>query len=121
MAGVTGKTQIDQATGKYLAESRFTLQERPGVIASSVRMENLPKNAGAAVNIPKYGTVSTFAPVVRVEQAHDTQITESVMTLTATAAGGPGGLTDRMLMAVKDEVCRVAGRSLADSFDRQRE
>ena len=121
MAGVTGKTQIDQATGKYLAESRFTLQERPGVIASSVRMENLPKNAGAAVNIPKYGTVSTFALTEGVDMTQAQQITDTLMTLTPTEYGAQVVLTDLMLMTVKDEFFRVAGRILADSFDRQRE
>jgi hypothetical protein len=120
-AGVTGKSQIDQATGKYLAESRFTLQERPGVIAASVRTENLPKNSGPAVNIPKYGTVTTFALTEGIDMAQAQQITDTLMTLTPTEYGAQVILTDLMLMTVKDEFFRVAGRILGDSFDRQRE
>ena len=120
-AGVTGKTQIDQATRKFLAESRFTLQERPGVIASSVRVENLPKNQGPAINIPKYATVSTFALTEGVDMAQAQQITDTLMTLTPTEFGAQVILTDLMVMTVKDEFFRVAGRILADSFDRQRE
>ncbi len=120
-AGVTGKSQIDQATRKYLAESRFTLQERPGVVASSVETINLPKNQGPSVNIPKYGTVSTFALTEGIDMTQAQQITDTLMTLTPTEYGAQVVLTDLMLMTVKDEFFRVAGRILADSFDRQRE
>lgn len=120
-AGVTGKSQIDQATGKYLAASRYTLQERPGVIWASIETMNLPKNQGAAVNIPKYGTVTTFALTEGVDMAQAQQITDTLMTLTPTEYGAQVILTDLMMMTVKDEFFRVAGRILADSFDRQRE
>jgi len=120
-AGVTGKSQIDQATRKFLAESRYTLQERPGVIAASIRTENLPKNQGPSVNIPKYGQVSTYALTEGVDMAQSQQITDTLMTLTPTEYGAQVVLTDLMMMTVKDEFFRVAGRILADSFDRQRE
>ena len=121
MAGVTGKTQIDQATKKLLAESRFTLQERPGVVAASIRTERLPKSEGPSVNIPKYGTVTTFALTEGVDMAQAQQITDTLMTLTPAEFGAQVVLTDMMLLTVKDEFFRVAGRILADSFDRQRE
>ena len=120
-AGVTGKSQIDQATRKYLAGSRYTLQERPGVIWSSIRVENLPKSQGPSVNIPKYGTVSTFALTEGVDMAQAQQITDTLMTLTPAEFGAQVVLTDLMMMTVKDEFFRVAGRILGDSFDRQRE
>ena len=121
MPGVTGKTQIDQATGTFLAESRYTLQERPGVIASSVRRERLPENKGASVNIPKYGTVTTYALTEGVDMAQAQQITDTLMTITPAEFGAQVILTDLMMMTVKDEFFRVAGRILGDSFDRQRE
>ncbi len=49
------------------------------------------------------------------------QITDTLMTLTPAEYGSQVVLTDLMLMTVKDEFFRVAGRILADSFDRQRE
>lgn len=121
MAGVTGKAQIDQATRTFLAASRYTLQERPGVVWSSIRHEDLPKQQGPSVNIPKYGQVSTFALTEGVDMAQSQQITDTLMTLTPAEYGTQVFLTDLMLMTVKDEFMRVAGRIQADSFDRQRE
>src|SRR3990167_1710592 len=121
MPGVTVKTQIDQATRTFLAESRYTLQERPGVIAGSIRRERLPEHQGASVNIPKYGTVTTYALTEGVDMAQAQQITDTLMTITPAEFGAQVILTDLMMMTVKDEFFRVAGRILADSFDRQRE
>ena len=50
-ADITGS--IDQAVSKFLAESRYTLQERPGVVKSSIRVETLPENEGPYMNIPE--------------------------------------------------------------------
>jgi hypothetical protein len=121
MAGVTGKSQIDQATKKFLAESQYTLQERPGVVASSIRREKLPDHQGPSVNIPKYGQVTTYYLTEGVDMAQAQQITDTLMTLTPAEYGAQVVLTDMMLSTVKDEFFRVAGRILADSFDRQRE
>lgn len=121
MAGVTGKAQIDQATRTFLAASRYTLQERPGVLWGSIRHEDLPKQQGPSVNIPKYGQVSTYALTEGVDMSQAQQITDTLMTLTPSEYGAQVFLTDLMLMTVKDEFMRVAGRIQADSFDRQRE
>lgn len=53
MAGVTAKAQVDQAVGKFLAESRYTLQERRGVVRSIIDVMSLPENEGPSVNIPE--------------------------------------------------------------------
>jgi hypothetical protein len=121
MAGVTGKSQIDQATRKFLAESRYTLQERPGVVKSCIRVERLPENQGPSVNIPKYGTVTTYALTEGVDMTQAQQISDTLMTLTPAEYGAQVVLTDVMLMTVKDEFFRVAGRILGDSFNRQQD
>lgn len=121
MAGVTGTSQIDQATEKFLAASRYTMQERPGVVKSSVRVEKLPENSGPSVNIPKYGQVSTYALTEGVDMTQAQQITDTLMTLTPTEYGAQVVLTDLMLMTVKDEFFRVAGKILGESFDRQQD
>lgn len=121
MAGTTGTTQIDQATKKFLAESRFTMQERQGVIKKFIRKETLPENSGPSVNIPKYGTVTTYALTEGIDMAQAQQITDTLMTITPTEFGAQVVLTDLMLMTVKDEFFRVAGRILGDSFDRQQD
>jgi hypothetical protein len=121
MAGVTGTAQIDDAVEKFLAESRFTLQERPGVVARSIRNETLPTGQGPSVNIPKYGTVNTFALTEGVDMTQAQQITDQVMTITPAEFGAQVVLTDLMLDQSKDEFFAVAGRILGESFDRQRE
>ena len=60
-AGATGTAQIDSAVRVFKAETRFTLQERPGVFKSSIRHETLPERQGKTLNIPKYSTVTTYA------------------------------------------------------------
>lgn len=117
-AGPTTTTQIDQAVRKFLAESRFTLQERPGVFMKSVRNETLPTNQGPSVNIPKYATISTYALTEGVDMAQSQQITDTLMTLTPTEYGNQVVLTDMMLDESKDEFFRVAGRIQGDSWVR---
>lgn len=112
---------IDQAVNKFLAESRYTLQERPGVVKSSVRVEKLPENEGPYVNIPKYGTVTTYALTQGVDMTQAQEITDTMMSIQPTEFGAQVVLTDMLLMTVKDEFFRVAGRILADSFDRQQD
>ena len=121
MQGTTGTSQIDAAIERMLAESRFTLQERPGVVASSISRERLPLHEGPTVYIPKYGTVTTYALTEGVDMAQAQQITDTVMNLSPAEHGAQVVLTDMMLMTVRDEFFAVAGRILADSFDRQRE
>lgn len=120
-AGVTGTAQIDQAVERFLAESRYTLQERRGVIRSSIRVETLPENEGPSVYIPKYGTVTTYALTDGIDMAQAQQITDTLMTLTPAEYGAQVVLTDMMMMTVRDSFFEVANRILADSFDRQQD
>ena len=118
---VTQKSSIDNAVDKYVAESRFTMQERPGVIWKNIRTETLPTNAGPAVNIPKYGTVNTFALTEGVDMSMAQEITDTGLAITPAEFGSQVVITDLQLMTTKDEFFRVAGRLLGDGFDRQRE
>jgi len=121
MAGVTGTTQIDDAVERFLAESRYTLQERPGVVKSSIRVERLPENEGPSVYIPKYGTVTTYALSDGIDMSQAQQITDTLMTLTPAEYGAQVILTDMMMMTVRDSFFNVAGKILADSFSRQQD
>lgn len=121
MAGPITTTEIDDAVRKFLAESRFTLQERPGVVKSSIRNEVLSENEGPSVNIPKFGTVTTFALIEGVDMAQAQQITDTNMVITPAEFGAQVVLTDMMLMESKDEFFAVAGRILGESFGRQQE
>jgi hypothetical protein len=120
-AGVTTTTQIDNAVRKFLAESRYTLQERPGVVKSSIRVETLPENQGPTIYIPKFSTVTTYALTEGIDMTQAQQITDTNMTLTPTEFGAQVVLSDLMLMESKDEFFRVAGRILAESYDRQQD
>lgn len=91
------------------------------MVARSIQNIRLPENAGPAVNIPKYGTITTYALDEGVDMAQMQQITDTLMTLTPTEFGSNVFLTDLMLMTVRDEFFAVAGRIQAESFDRQRE
>lgn len=121
MAGVTGTAQIDQAVEKFVAESRYTLQERRGVARSTMRVETLPSGQGPSVNIPKYGQVSTFALTEGVDMTQAQQITDTGMVITPTEYGSQVILTDLNMMEAKDSFMEVARRILRDSFDRQQD
>ena len=118
---VTQKSSIDQAVRKYLAESRYTLQERPGGIWRNIRSETLPKGQGPSVNIPKYATLTAYALTEGVDMTQAQEITDTAMVITPSEFGAQVVLTDMMLSTVKDEFFRVAGKLLGDAFDRQRE
>jgi len=115
-ADITGS--IDQAVQKFLAESRYTLQERPGVVKSSIRVETLPENEGPYLNVPKYATVNAIALTEGIDMSTASQITDTMMSIQPTEFGAQCILSDMMLMTVKDEFLRVAGRILADGYDR---
>ncbi len=119
MPGVTGTSQIDAAVEKFLAESRYQRQERPGVMRSSVKVERLPKNAGTLVNIPKFGQVTTYALTEGVDMTQAQQITDTNMQITPAEFGAQVVLTDMMLDMVRDDFFNVAGRILADSYERR--
>lgn len=117
----TLKASIDVAVERYVAESRYTLQERPGVIWRNIRTETLPQNEGPSVNIPKYGTVNVTALTEGVDMSQAQEITDTGVVITPAEFGGQVWLSDMLLMTTKDEFFRVAGRVLGDGFDRQRE
>lgn len=117
----TTKTSIDDAVNRYLAESRYTLQERPGVLWGSLRNETLPEGEGPTVHVPKFGTVNTGALTEGIDMANAQEITDADTPITPAEYGGQVLLTDMMLDTVRDDFFRVAGKILADSFDRQRE
>jgi hypothetical protein len=118
---ITTKTSIDDAVERYLAASRYTLQERPGVLWSSLRTETLPTGEGPTVHIPKFGQVTTAALTEGVDMVNAQEITDADNTITPAEFGAQVVLTDMMLDTVKDDFFRVAGKILGDSFDRQRE
>ena len=118
---ITTTTTIDDAVKKFLAESRYTLQERPGVVKSSIRVETLPEHEGPSIKIPKFNTVTTYALSEGIDMSQVQTISDTVMTLTPTEFGAQVMLTDLMLLESRDEFFRVAGRVLAESYDRQQD
>ena len=120
-AGPTTKAEIDFAVERFLAESRYTLQERNGVVKSIIRNQTLPENEGPSVYIPKFGQVTTYALTEGVDMTQAQQITDTGMTITPAEFGAQVVLTDMMLMTVRDEFMSVASRILSDSFDRQQD
>jgi len=118
---ITTTSTIDDAVKKFLAESRFTLQERPGVVKSSIQVETLPEGEGPSIKLPKFNTVTTYALTEGIDMSQVQTISDTVMTLTPTEFGAQVMLTDLMLMESRDEFFRVAGRILAESYDRQQD
>lgn len=121
MAGVTGTAQIDQAVRKYVAMTRYTLQERRGVARGTMQVETLPHNQGPSVNIPKMGTVTTYALTEGVDMTQAQQITDTGMVITPTEYGAQVILTDMNVLEAKDSFMEVSRRILRDSFDRQQD
>lgn len=118
---VTTKSSIDQAVERFLAKSRYTLQEREGVIRNTIEIETLPENAGPSVYIPKYGQVSTYALTDGVDMTQAQEITDTLMTITPAEFGAQVVLSDMMMMTVRDSFFTVATKILRDSFDRQQD
>ena len=121
MPGVTGTAQIDQAVERFLAESRYTVQERDGIVRHTIENETLPEGEGPSYLIPKYGQVSTYALTDGIDMSQAQQITDTLMTITPSEFGAQVVLTDMMMMTVRDSFYNVATRILRDSFDRQQD
>ncbi len=121
MAGPTGTAQINDAVLRFLAQSRYTLQERVGVVRKTIEVETLPENEGPSFYLPKYGQVTTFALTDGVDMAQAQQITDTLMTLTPAEFGAQVVLTDMMMMTVRDSFMDVATKILRDSYDRQQD
>ncbi len=121
MAGPTGTSQINDAVLRFLAQSRYTLQERVGIVRKTIETETLPENEGPSFYLPKYGQVTTYALTDGVDMAQAQQITDQLMTLTPSEFGAQVVLTDMMMMTVRDSFISVATKILRDSYDRQQD
>lgn len=117
----TTTLSIDDAVKRQVAASRYTMQERPGVVWNFISKETLPEHSGKTVNVPKYGTLTTSALTEGVDMAQLQEITDTGLPITPAEFGAQVLLTDMMLMTVRDGFFEVAGRLLGESFDRQRE
>lgn len=117
----TTTAQIDNAVRKFVAASRYVIQERPGVMKSSIRHEDLPTRQGPNINIPKYNTVTTGALTEGVDMQQAQVITDSNLVLTPAEFGSQVILTDMNLMEAKDEFFGVAGRLLGEGYDRHQD
>src|SRR5690242_4767789 len=115
----TDTSAIDDAVEKFVAKSRYTLQERTGVMHDSLNFEPLPLNNGPNVTVPKYGQVSTLALTEGVDMTNAQQITDAPTTITPSEYGAKVILTKMMMMTVRDSFMDVATHILRDSFDRQ--
>jgi hypothetical protein len=118
---ITTSLSIDDAVKTFVAESRYTMQERPGVVWGSISKETLPEKNGPTVTVPKFGQVNTYGLTQGVDMAQAQEITDSGISITPAEYGAQVILTDYLMMTAKDDFFRVAGRLLGESFDRQRE
>lgn len=118
---ITTSASIDQAVKTYVAESRYTMQDRPGVLWGSISKEMLPENNGPTVTVPKFGQINTVALTQGIDMVQAQEITDSGISITPAEYGAQVILTDYLMMTAKDDFFRVAGRILGESFDRQRE
>src|SRR5689334_14526911 len=101
-------TSIDDAVDRFVAKSRYTLQERDGVMRGSLMFEDLPMNEGPTVHIPKYGQVTTTGLAEGVDMTNAQEITDADTTVTPSEFGAKVILTKMMLMTVRDSFFEVA-------------
>jgi hypothetical protein len=118
---ITQRSSIDYAVETYVAESRYTLQERPGVIWNFIQKESLPTGSGPTVTIPKYGQVNTYALTEGIDMAQAQEISDTGVSITPSEFGAQILITDMALKQLRDDMLRVAGKVLGESYDRVRE
>jgi ribosomal protein S7 len=117
----TSTSSIDDAVEKFVAKSRYTLQERRGVMRDSLNFEALPLNEGPNVTVPKYGQVTTTGLTEGVDMTNAQEILDAPTVVTPGEYGAKVILTKMMLMTVRDSFFTVATNILRDSFDRQQD
>jgi hypothetical protein len=115
----TSTSSIDDAVEKFVAKSRYTLQERKGVMRDSLNFEALPLNEGPNVTVPKYGQVTTTGLTEGVDMTNAQEILDTPTVVTPGEYGAKVILTKMMLMTVRDSFFTVATNVLRDSFNRQ--
>lgn len=119
MATATTTASIDDAVEKFVATSRYTLQERRGVMRDRLMFEALPLNQGPNVIVPKYGQITTTGLAEGVDMTNAQEILDAPTTVTPGEYGAKVILTKMMLLTVRDSFFTVATRILRDSFNRQ--
>lgn len=117
----TTTQSIDDAVERFVAKSRYTLQERKGVMRESLMFEPLPLHNGPNVTVPKYGVVNTTPLTEGIDLTNAQEITDSAITVTPSEYGAKVILTKMMMLTVRDSFFEVATRILRDSFDRQQD
>lgn len=118
---ITGPSSIDDAVQVMVAESRFVMEERPGVLWDGISKEDFPLHVGRSVKVPKYGTVQTYVLTEGVDLTMAQEITDSSISITPSEYGAKVVVTDVERDTIRDDFWQVAGRLLGASFDRQRE
>lgn len=112
---------IDDAVERFVAKSRYTLQERSGVMRDSLMFESLPLNQGSTFTVPKYGAINVTALSDGIDMTNAQEILDTPTVVTPAEYGGKVILTKMMMMTVRDSFFEVATNILRDAFDRQQD
>ena len=115
----TTQESIDDAVERFVAKSRYTLQERKGVMYDSLQHEDLPMNEGPNVTVPKYNQLVVDPLTDGVDMVQAQEILDSPTTITPSEWGGKVILSKMMMMTVRDSFFEVATRILRNAYDRQ--
>lgn len=115
----TTQASIDDAVNRFVARSKYTLQEREGVMWDSLQHENLPTGEGPNVTVPKYNQLTVGQLTDGIDMVNAQEILDSPTTIVPSEWGGQVVLTDMMMMTVRDSFFTVASKMLRNAYNRQ--
>lgn len=118
---MAGFNSIDDAMETMVAESRFTMSERPGVIWKNISKEPFLLHKGRTMTVPKYGLVNADFLTEGIDLTAAQEITDTAITITPAEYGAKVLVTDIEMATMRDDFMKTAGMLLGSAFDVLRE
>lgn len=116
--GVNTTANIDNIVVPMLAESRYTVENKP-VMKQLVKNVTLGPHGGADYRIPKYGTVSAGALTRGVDMNQGQMLSDSLQTITPSEIGLQVILLDHLIRTVRDDIPAIAGKLMGEALARK--
>lgn len=108
---------LDDTLPKFIAEAKLTLRQE-GLMDKRVRKVNLGRGQGLTYNLPTWSAVSVLDLTQGVDLAQAQAVTDSNFAVSVAEIGGQVFFSDLSDMAVREDVMRMLGRAIANTWVR---
>jgi hypothetical protein len=121
--GTNTTADIDNAVRPMLAESKYTVENKPVMGVKGVcTVVRLKPGEGDKYRYPKYGTLPDAEDLTEGEELTTThKLSDTIAEIEPTEVGLRVALTDKLRRQVRDDMLKLAGKQIGDSGARKQD